>query len=80
MNIVVEVTDPDEGDLIQSIELYADGEAILTDEPGATERRWEVTLTPEPGGHYYFVKLTQADGNRIYCAPVWVTIEATDEE
>jgi len=76
VTIVVEVTDPDEGDTIKSIELYGDGEVLQTDEPAACDRRWEVTLTPEPGGHYYFAKLTQSDGNLIYCAPVWVTVAA----
>ena len=28
--------------------------------------------TTEPGEHYYFVKVTQADGNPMWSAPVWV--------
>jgi hypothetical protein len=26
------------------------------------------------GKHYYFVKVTQADGNLLWSAPVWVTV------
>jgi hypothetical protein len=32
----------------------------------------ELTITPAPGAHFYYVKLTQDDGNVIWSAPVWV--------
>jgi len=32
----------------------------------------EVTITPAPGPHFYYVKLTQDDGNILWSAPVWV--------
>jgi hypothetical protein len=34
------------------------------------------TLTPAPGLHFYYAKLTQSDGNILWSAPVWVTQEA----
>jgi hypothetical protein len=30
-------------------------------------------VTPTPGEHFYYAKLTQADGNVLWSAPVWVT-------
>ena len=27
------------------------------------------------GKHFYFVKVTQKDGNMLWSAPVWVTVE-----
>ena len=33
------------------------------------------TFTPAPGAHFYYAKLTQADGNVLWSAPVWVTQE-----
>ncbi|SHF06110.1 Ig-like domain-containing protein [Thermomonas hydrothermalis] len=30
------------------------------------------TFTPTPGKHFYYVKVTQADGLRLWSAPVWV--------
>jgi hypothetical protein len=30
------------------------------------------TFTPAPGAHFYYVRLTQADGNMLWSAPVWV--------
>ena len=32
----------------------------------------EVTITPAQGAHFYYVKLTQEDGNIVWSAPVWV--------
>jgi len=29
---------------------------------------------PGTGEHYYFVEITQKDGNLLWSAPVWVTV------
>ena len=47
---------------------------IQTDEPNSENRRCETICTPAPGKHYYFAKVTQADGNMLWSAPVWVTV------
>lgn len=31
------------------------------------------TITPAPGEHFYYARITQADGNMLWSAPVWVT-------
>ena len=31
------------------------------------------TITPAPGEHFYYVRVTQDDGNMLWSAPVWVT-------
>ena len=36
-----------------------------------------VTFTPSAGAHFYYAKVTQADGNVLWSAPVWVTQEDT---
>ena len=33
----------------------------------------DVTLTPAPGEHFYYARLTQSDGKMLWSAPVWVT-------
>ncbi|WP_305821725.1 CehA/McbA family metallohydrolase [Massilia brevitalea] len=33
------------------------------------------TFTPAPGAHFYYAKVTQADGKVLWSAPVWVTQE-----
>jgi hypothetical protein len=35
-----------------------------------------VTFTPSVGAHFYYAKVTQADGNVLWSAPVWVMQEA----
>jgi hypothetical protein len=30
------------------------------------------TVTPAPGRHFYYAKLTQDDGKVLWSAPVWV--------
>jgi hypothetical protein len=35
-----------------------------------------VTLTPSPGPHFYYAKLTQEDGRVLWSAPVWVDQQA----
>lgn len=32
----------------------------------------ETTITPAPGAHFYYAKVTQDDGNVLWSAPVWV--------
>ncbi|PJJ18540.1 hypothetical protein CLU90_1736 [Janthinobacterium sp. 67] len=32
----------------------------------------DVTVTPAPGPHFYYARLTQDDGNIVWSAPVWV--------
>lgn len=31
-----------------------------------------ITVTPAPGPHFYYARLTQDDGNIVWSAPVWV--------
>lgn len=40
----------------------------------------EVTVTPAPGLHFYYVKLTQEDGNVLWSAPVWVNQVAAPDK
>ncbi|MHC4403656.1 MAG: CehA/McbA family metallohydrolase [Planctomycetota bacterium] len=70
----VVVNDPDEDDAIAKIELFEDGAIVQTDQPGVSHRHWSTSRSPTPGPHYYFVKVTQADGNQMWSAPVWVTV------
>ena len=31
-----------------------------------------LSLTPTPGPHFYYARVTQDDGNLLWSAPVWV--------
>ncbi|MHC4536038.1 MAG: CehA/McbA family metallohydrolase [Planctomycetota bacterium] len=74
VKIMVAVNDPDAGDLITRIEIFEDGVVIQADEPNSNRRRWKTMFKPKAGKHYYFVKITQKDGNLMWSAPVWVTV------
>jgi hypothetical protein len=72
--VVIAVNDPDTDDQITKIELLEDGVVVQTDQPNSNRRQWKTRFGPKPGKHYYFVKVTQKDGNLIWSAPVWVTV------
>lgn len=76
VEIVAAVDESEDDDLIAKIELWEDGEVIESVEPNSTSKKWTVNLQPEPGKHYYFVKVTEADSNTIWSAPIWVTVAA----
>ncbi|WP_219114141.1 CehA/McbA family metallohydrolase [Janthinobacterium sp. UMAB-56] len=52
--------------------------AILQGVPGGNGSVTElsdqasITITPAPGPHFYYARLTQDDGNLVWSAPVWV--------
>lgn len=72
----VSVTDPDSGDGVESIK-------VMYGEPGSQEmsrqlyKSEEKTLTythqlPADTEYYYYLEITQDDGDKIYTAPIWV--------
>jgi len=79
VEVKVNVADPDAQDSTAKAELYEDGQVVETAESNATVREWAVSRTPEPGKHYYFVRVTQADGDMMWSAPVWVTVADTQK-
>jgi hypothetical protein len=70
----ITVNDSDPNDRIDRIELFEDGMVVQTDQPNSNSRQWKTKFGPKPGKHYYFVKVTQKDGNLMWSAPVWVTV------
>jgi len=71
---VVVIADPDKTDSIAEMQLIEDGKVIQSAVPGAQRCRWESAPLTKPGKHYYFVKVTQADKQKLWSAPVWVTV------
>jgi hypothetical protein len=70
----VRVSDPDDGDIIAKIEVVQDGEVVAVNEPQSQGKCWETTMMPEPGEHFFYVRVTQGDGNMLWSAPIWVTV------
>ncbi len=73
LTITVTVEDPDPNDTIAKIALFQDGQVTRTTEPGTATTQWSTTVNVQPGSHYWFVKVTQADTNALWSAPIWAT-------
>jgi uncharacterized protein YdeI (BOF family) len=74
--------DPDNegGPLVQLITF---GGAVVTEtHPASSNFTWTPNINITPGAHYFYVKVTQPDGDRIVSSPIWtqgnVDIALTD--
>lgn len=74
LDICVQVSDPDESDIISKVEVIVNG--------GKTAYTWqdpsqlalgELTAWLDPEYSYYYVRVTQKDGDIAVTAPVWVS-------
>ena len=72
--VKVVVDDPDKGDTTSKVELYEDGKVVEINEPNSEYCLWKVANARRPGSHYYFIKVTQADGNQLWSAPILVRV------
>jgi hypothetical protein len=67
--LVVDFVDPDPEPL--TVFIY-DGNLLLASQSfSASTGQWNLAIDALPG-HYYWVKVEQADGDRAYSAPVWL--------
>ena len=72
LNVLVTVYDPDASDAISKVELVVDGGKTAhtwDDEAELKEGALSVELDPEYS--YYFIRVTQKDGDLAVTAPVW---------
>ncbi|SEF17396.1 CehA/McbA family metallohydrolase [Jiangella alba] len=67
------LTDPDGADAFTSVQVRTNGGAVAYEAPAVSGR--EVRVTPElpaADGDFFYVVATQADGDVVVSAPVWV--------
>jgi len=57
---------------VASIALYRNGILLRSTGGGTPSVQWTTYDTPGPGSFYYFVRVTQYDGDRAWSSPVWV--------
>jgi len=69
--LTIQLNDPDDNDVITKVELFQDGEQLEVFEPNQKDVLLEKTYTPSEGKHYIWAKVTQADGNLLWGAPIW---------
>ena len=63
--------DPDNEGNVQ-VQLISFGGKVITETTAASTFTWQPIVPVAPGAHYFYVKVTQADGDRIVSSPIWV--------
>ncbi len=70
--------DPDAGDTLSRVQLVtSQGRVVAEYAESGTSFHHTYNLDVSPGAHYYFLLVTQADGDRIVSSPVWT--QGTDD-
>ena len=73
LNIAVSVNDPDKTDSITKVEVVVNsGKTIYTWDNPAELATGNLTCTLDPDYSYYFIRVTEGDGDLAVTAPVWV--------
>ena len=73
LHIEVTVNDPDASDSIAKVEVVANsGKVAYTWDNAAQLRSGKLSATLDPSYSYYFIRVTQKDGDLAVTSPVWV--------
>ena len=73
LNLEVTVNDPDASDSIAKVEVVANsGKVAYTWDNAAQLRSGKLSATLDPSYSYYFIRVTQKDGDLAVTSPVWV--------
>lgn len=72
VNIAVSLEDPDETDKIGKVEVIVNG-GLSAASKTISSNKGEVNFTLSPDYSYYYIKVTQADGDIAVTAPVWIS-------
>ena len=73
LKIEVTVNDPDASDSIAKVEVVANsGKVAYTWDNAAQLRSGKLSATLDPSYSYYFIRVTQKDGDLAVTSPVWV--------
>ena len=73
LNVEVTVNDPDASDSIAKVEVVVNsGKVAYTWDNAAQLRSGKLSATLDPSYSYYFIRVTQKDGDLAVTSPVWV--------
>jgi hypothetical protein len=64
--------DGDSGDDVRLVELYQNGVPVAWEFLDADSCLWCPEISPPRGESYYFVKVYQEDGEKVWSAPMWI--------
>ena len=84
LQLTATVNDPDPGDHIKSIQLWCgqpgSGEAPKVLKTFMGQASFQLPLTLKAGErYYYFLEITQMDGDRIITSPIWATSKQNED-
>jgi hypothetical protein len=71
--LIVDLVDPDSEPL--TLFVYDSNLPLATVPLGTSTGQWTTTINALPG-HFFWVKVVQADGNTAYTAPIWIEGQA----
>lgn len=77
LSLIVNMVDPDPEPL--TLYLYDGNLALAQVSLASSTGQWETTVEARPG-HFFWVKVVQADGNTAYTAPVWIEGQVSPEK
>lgn len=73
LDISVQVSDPDAADAISKVEVIVNsGKVAYTWDNAAVLAAGDLSCTLDPDYSYYYIRVTEADGDLAVTAPVWV--------
>lgn len=73
LDIRVQVSDPDAADAISKVEVIVNsGKVAYTWDNAAVLAAGDLSCTLDPDYSYYYIRVTEADGDLAVTAPVWV--------
>ena len=73
LDISVQVSDPDSNDSISKVEVIVNsGKTIYTWSDPAELAKGDLSVTLDPDYSYYYIRVTEGDGDLAVTAPVWV--------
>ena len=72
LNFEISFYDPDKTDSISKVELVVNSGKVAQSWSGAELVKGSVSVTLDPDYSYYFVRVTEGDGDIAVTAPVWV--------
>ena len=73
LDISVQVSDPDRNDSISRVEVIVNsGKTIYTWSDPAELAKGDLSVTLDPDYSYYYIRVTEGDGDLAVTAPVWV--------
>ena len=73
LDISVQVSDPDSSDSISKVEVIVNsGKTVYTWSDPAELAKGDLSVTLDPDYSYYYIRVTEGDGDLAVTAPVWV--------